>query len=213
MAAPAKVQFYTDPECPWAWRTALWAIEAREVRPIEIEWRFFSLSQQNLGNDYAADRHGQSHDLMRTLILVRRKHGNDAVERLYLEFGDGIHGDRVNLDDQAWIRGCLERAGLDPNLHQAAMADPSTHDELMAEHNGAKENLGAFGVPTILFAGSDIAFFGPVIDPVPTGEAAGELWDHFSWFLTQSNAYEIKRLRQGRRGPQHRLRPATPARA
>ncbi len=211
MTAPAKLKFYTDPECPWAWRTALWAVEARTVRPIEIEWRFFSLAEANKGNDYAAERHAQSHNLMRLLVLVRRTAGNDAAERLYLELGDGIHGDRVNLDDAAWIGGCLERSGLDANLFQAALADPSTETELMNEHNQAKDELSAFGVPTLVLEGSDVALFGPVIDPVPTDEAAGVLWDHFSWFLTRSNAWEIKRSRKGKRGPQHRLRAATGA--
>ena len=39
------VDFYFDPSCPWAWRTALWIQEVEKVRPIEVTWKFFSLAK------------------------------------------------------------------------------------------------------------------------------------------------------------------------
>jgi len=39
-------------------------------------------------------------------------------------------------------------------------------------------------------------FFGPVITSVPTGEDAGELWDHIAWLATRDDFFEYKRSRR-----------------
>jgi hypothetical protein len=40
--------------------------------------------------------------------------------------------------------------------------------------------------------------FGPVIDSVPQGEAAGELWDRLVWLMRQPSFFEVKRSRKKR---------------
>ena len=68
-----------------------------------------------------------------------------------------------------------------------------TEAEVRKEH-ASIAGSGAFGVPTLVV--DDAApLFGPVIDAVPTGEAAGELWDHVTWLLRQPNFLELKRVR------------------
>ncbi len=44
----------------------------------------------------------------------------------------------------------LGRMGLDPGLVDAAIADPTTGDEVLAEHRRVTE-AGGFGVPTLFF--------------------------------------------------------------
>lgn len=44
---PASINFHFDPLCPLAWRTALWIREVRNVRPVNVTWRFFSLEVVN----------------------------------------------------------------------------------------------------------------------------------------------------------------------
>jgi hypothetical protein len=39
------------------------------------------------------------------------------------------------------------------------------------------------------------AIFGPVIDEVSQGEAAGELWDRVKWLAQQEHFFELKRSR------------------
>jgi len=41
----------------------------------------------------------------------------------------------------------------------------------------------------------EIAFFGPVVTPAPTGEAAGRLWDGVLLVAGTPGFYEIKRTR------------------
>jgi len=50
-------------------------------------------------------------------------------------------------------------------------------------------------VPWLVLDGQNFGFYGPVVDEVPQGAAALELWSHMSWLLTQPYVYEIKRER------------------
>jgi hypothetical protein len=51
-----------------------------------------------------------------------------------------------------------------------ALDDPSTHDEVRADHDRVT-GLGGWGVPTLVFGGAQ-ALFGPVLIDPPAGEAA-----------------------------------------
>ncbi len=193
---PASINFHFDPACPLAWRTALWMREVREVRPVDVTWRFFSLEvvnrKEGVTPDFQKDGSWAAH---RTLALARRQGGNAAVERLYLELGAAQHGRRESIRDVAIIQAAAKQADLDPSMVEAALADESTIRDVLADHEEAVSRYRAFGVPTIAIEGSDVGFYGPIIRLVPRGEDAGEMWDHFHWALHQPDLYELKRDR------------------
>jgi predicted DsbA family dithiol-disulfide isomerase len=192
----AKIHFHFDPLCPLAWRTALWIREARNVRPIEVTWRFFSLEIINRKEGATPNfQKDASWPALRTLALARRKGGNDAVERLYLTLGAAQHGRKESIRELEVIQAALKKAELDPAWAEEALADESTREEVLADHNEAVERYQAFGVPTIAFEGSTTGFYGPIIREVPRGEEAGEWWDHLEWSLRQPNLFELKRDR------------------
>jgi|SRR5579875_756512 predicted DsbA family dithiol-disulfide isomerase len=196
MAQSETVAFYFDPICPWAWRAADWIREVRQVRPVEVEWRFFSLEEVNKGDKTVDWEGGRSAPALRVLALVRRQHGNDAVDRLYAALGQARFVRNEELSNPAVIEQALASAGLDPGLRAAALADASTRDEVLREHYAVVEHMEAFGVPTlVLDGGRGPGIFGPVINPVPRGEEAGQLWDRLVWLMRQPGFYEIKRTR------------------
>jgi len=196
--APAKIHFHFDPLCPLAWRTALWVREVRTVRPLEITWRFFSLEVINRKEgDMPNFQTDASWPALRTLALARRKEGNEAVERLYLALGAARHGRREDIREVGVIQAALRKAELDPHWVEEALADETSKEEVLADHNEAVQRYRAFGVPTIAFEGSEVGFYGPIIREVPRGEEAGEWWDHLEWSLRQPNLFEIKRERGG----------------
>jgi predicted DsbA family dithiol-disulfide isomerase len=193
---PTSINFHFDPLCPLAWRTALWIREVRKVRPVDVTWRFFSLEvvnrKEGVTPDFQKDGSWAAH---RTLALARRQGGNDAVERLYLALGAAQHGRRESIKDLEIIQAAAKQADLDPGIVEAALADESTIQDVLADHEEAVRRYRAFGVPTLAIEGSDVGFYGPIIQFVPRGEDAGEMWDYTSWALRQPNLFELKRDR------------------
>jgi 2-hydroxychromene-2-carboxylate isomerase len=193
---PTRINFHFDPLCPLAWRTFLWIREAREVRSIDITWRFFSLEVVNRKEGVIPDfQNDGSWASERTLALVRRQGGNEDVERLYKTLGAAQHGRRESIKDRAVIQAAVKHADLDPGIVEAALYDESTIQDVLDDHEEAVARYRAFGVPTIAIEGSNVGFYGPIIQYVPRGEDAGEMWDHLEWALGQPNLFELKRDR------------------
>jgi predicted DsbA family dithiol-disulfide isomerase len=193
---PVSIDFHFDPACPLAWRTFLWIREARKVRPINITWRFFSLEVVNRKEGVTPDyQNAGSWAAHRMLALARRQGGNEAVERLYQTLGAARHGHGENIKQPDVLRAAAKQADLDPGIVDAALADESTIQDVLADHQEAVQRYRAFGVPTIAIEGSDVGFYGPIIQYVPRGEDAGELWDYTAWALRQPNLFELKRDR------------------
>jgi hypothetical protein len=173
--------------------------QVRRVRPVGVRWRFFSLEEINKGDGTVDWEGGRSAPILRVLALVRRRHGDDGVDRFYDALGRARFVDEKELDGPT-VEAALETAGLDAGLRAEALADPATRDEVFAEHAAIAERLEAFGVPTlVLDEGDGPGIFGPVINPVPEGEAAGELWDRVLWLTRQEGFFELKRSRPRRR--------------
>jgi 2-hydroxychromene-2-carboxylate isomerase len=190
-----EVDFYFDVSCPWAWRTALWIREVAKVRPIQVTWKFLSLAKINEAGDYSRDSHTASHATFPLLARARAQGGNEAVERLYMALGQARHERKESLADAAVIERALTEAGLDPAWRTEAAAEPGMEERILAEHQEGVERLKAFGVPTLSINGQR-GFFGPVITSVPTGEDAGELWDHIAWLAAREDFFEYKRSRR-----------------
>lgn len=80
--APAQVDFWFDPICPWCWITSRWIGEVQKVRNIEVTWRPFSLSMHNQGRDLPADYQAamdRSWAPTRLITAVRELHGNEVI--------------------------------------------------------------------------------------------------------------------------------------
>lgn len=189
------VDFYLDTACPWSWRTSVWMREVAKVRPVDVHWKFFSLEEINRSinpDQPPRESHLASRRTFRTMVLARRRHGDEGVDRLYIAFGTARHEEKKDLDETT-VRACIEQAGFSPSLLDEALADPTTEEEYLAEHRAIAEQ-GCFGVASLVIDGSE-PIFGPVVVPVPTGEEAGELWDHVKAMSTKSYFFELKRTR------------------
>lgn len=194
-----RVRFHFDPTCPWAWQTALWAREVERVRDVEFEWRLFSLRLVNEDpDDPLTDPQANSVPALRALALIGREHGNDAVWRAYHAMGRRIHDGEETLAPGT-LGVSLADADLDPGIVERAMADPTTADDVRAQHRAAVDDVEAFGVPTMILP-SGRGMFGPVVSLAPGGEEAGELWDHVRWLVDRDGFFELKRERDRRAG-------------
>jgi protein-disulfide isomerase-like protein with CxxC motif len=193
-----KVKFHFDPRCPWCYQTSRWIRRLEELGEVEADWGIFSLEVVNLeaGKD-PRDIDAVSGPALRTAIVIRDNFGSKAIGPFYAALGKRIWETVPPAEDQlAAVRESLEEAGLDPSLVDKAMADESTWDAVLAEHNELIANTRSFGVPTIVLEGGEgLAIFGPVISELPTDDDGVELWKHVSWLARYENFSELKRDR------------------
>ncbi len=133
--------------------------------------------------------------MLRVAALLRRQpepRGNALVDRFYEVAGRMLHDDGLKVHTPAGVEAVLDEIGEDTALVGLAIGDPSTHDDVLADHQRALD-LGGFGVPTLVIAPADTTIFGPVITPAPTGEEAGRLWDLVLAWQEFPHLYEIRR--------------------
>lgn len=193
------VEFFFDPMCPWAYRASLWIRQVRSGLGIDVTWRFFSLEETNRaeGKKHPWQRdwsYGWSQ--MRLGALVRR-HGQDAVDRWYAATGESCFDRGEPSFTPDGQRAVLGRLGWPTDLLDRALADPSTSDEVHADHEYLTRTFGGHGVPTLVFPASDEqqtqAVFGPVVLTPPAGEAAVRLWHLVTGWREFGDLYEIRR--------------------
>jgi 2-hydroxychromene-2-carboxylate isomerase len=189
------VDFWFDPVCPWAWIGSRWLLEAATVRDLEPRWHVMSLSVLNEGRDMPEDYRkmmDESWGPVRVCIAAEKDHGPAALLPLYTALGNRFHHDKAPRD-RATITAALAEAGLPESLADA-MNDTAYDDALRESHHRGMDPVGyEVGTPVIHVDG--VAFFGPVVTPIPRGEAAGRLWDGVVLVAGTDGFYELKRTR------------------
>ena len=202
---PQNVEFWFDPACPWCWMTSRWLTEVSEVRGFDVTWNSFSLHFLNEGRDMPADKHEQHLKMLAPLRVIekaRELHGDAVIGKLYTELGTRIHpGGRSDIDEI--IAEALAAADLPADLAEVAHRVGDEEDELDARLRAstarALDLVGRdVGIPIIAVDGH--AFFGPVVSPAPTGDAALKLFDGVVAAAGVEGFYELKRTRDV--GPQ-----------
>lgn len=195
-----------DPKCPWAWNASRWLLEAESVRDVHVNFHVMSLHILNENRDvddwyrsWLSDTLGPA----RLAIAVEQKYGNPALRDFYTEIGTRIHLRKQAIGPKLYAE-TLETLGHDASLADAP--DSLDHDgALLASHNTGLDLVGEdLGTPTIHLPGPDgepVAFFGPVLTPIPRGEEAGTIMDGVLALARARGFYELKRG--------NRPRPAT----
>ena len=146
--------------------------------------------------------------MMRIGALLRRIDPG-LLDRWYLAAGTALHVEGHKPHRREVAEALIGQLGLDPGLVGQALADPSTHDEVRADHDRVT-GLGGWGVPTLVFGGGQ-ALFGPVLIEPPSGEAAIRLWELLTGWLDFPNLYEVQRPKTpGRPAGHRRDLPALP---
>jgi len=192
------VDFWADPLCPWTWLTAQWLLEVEQVRDVRTVFHVMSLSVLN--DDDPSPAWPQGWGPVRVLTAADLSLGPEAVRPLYLALARLIHHENHQSFNRDLYAHALTRAGLPHTLANAA-GSPFYDDEVRLRHRYAMALVGSqVGCPVTRIprrGGEPAAFFGPVVNPCPRGEAAGTLWDSVALAAESEFFFELKRSRTG----------------
>ena len=193
----AAVDFHFDIMCPWAYQASIWMRDVRDQLGLQVRWRFFSLEEINRaeGKKHPWEREwSYGWSMMRVGALLQRI-DPALLDRWYYAAGTALHveGRKPHRPEVAEELISAE-LGLDPALVRQAIEDPTTTDDVRADHERVT-SLGGWGVPTLVFA-DDTALFGPVLIDPPTGDAAVRLWQLMTGWLEFPKLYEVQRPKQ-----------------
>jgi protein-disulfide isomerase-like protein with CxxC motif len=193
---PTEVDFWFDPLCPWAWITSRWMLEVEKVRPVHTRWHVMSLAVLNSGRDDLPEQYKellqQAWGPVRVCIAAEQKFGPEVLLPLYTAIGNRFHLEKAERD-RATIEAALTEAGLPTELADAM--DSTEYDEaLRASHAEGIDRVG-YDVGTPVISVDGVSFFGPVVSPIPRGEAAARLWDGVLLVSGTDGFFELKRSR------------------
>jgi len=193
-----NVDFWFDPICPWAWITSRWILEVAPMRHLTVRWHVMSLSVLNEGRDLSAE-YRERMDIawgpVRVLIAAQQRHGDDVLLPLYTALGMRFHLEHAPIE-RATVEAALADCELPADLAEA-MTSTDYDTLLQASHEDGIQRVGLeVGTPIISVNGA--SFFGPVVTPMPKGEAAARLWDGVVLVTGTDGFFELKRTRDRR---------------
>jgi 2-hydroxychromene-2-carboxylate isomerase len=192
----ATANFWFDPLCPWAWIASRWMLEVQEVRPVDVSWHIMSLAELNSGREELSDKYKklmqEAWGPVRVCMAATAERGAEVLGPLYTALGTRFHNEKLPRERATYV-AALEEVGLPAALADAA-DDPSWDDAIRVSHHEGMDPVGMdVGTPVIEVEG--VSFFGPVISPIPKGDAAGKLWDGVVLVAATDGFFELKRSR------------------
>jgi hypothetical protein len=173
-------------------------LEVATVRPIDIRFNLMSLYLLNADKEMTPERRSRmeiGRSIGRVVMAAAKEHGDGVLAPLYTALGRRLHNERREPGKEM-VAEALAEADLPADLMAAWESDDL--DALVeASHTEGQGRVGLdVGTPIISVEG--VSFFGPVVTPAPTGEAAGRLWDGVVLVAATPGFYELKRTRDER---------------
>ena len=192
-------EFWFDPLCPWAWITSRWALEVEKVRDVDVSFHLMSLAYLNADKPDLSEEYRKFLETawgpVRIVEAARQAKGQEIVLPLYSAMGTRLHNNGEPRELPTFAAAIAD-VGLPDDLIDAA-TDESFDEEIKKSHHRGMDQVGyEVGTPTIAVNG--IAFFGPVVTPIPRGEAAGRLWDGVLLVAGTDGFFELNRTRDRR---------------
>jgi predicted DsbA family dithiol-disulfide isomerase len=156
-------EVFFDYLCPFVYRMAvlLDAVRATGRRALEIDWRYFSLSQVNSKEegwtvwDASPSLPVRGRTAFQAAEAARRQGRFDS---LHIPLLLARHRDRLDIDSRAVVEQVAEQAGLEMARFRHDLDDPALLQALARDHREAVSERGVFGTPTLVFGDGAAAY-------------------------------------------------------
>jgi len=167
-----------------------------ELPELNVEWRSFSLEQQNSkeGPEWKAWEQGPEYE-PRGLLALRagvgsRAYGSDISWKFTLALLKARHEDKADIRIMSVVLDVAESVGIDRDDFEAKINDPEAIATVAREHEQAAEQE-IFGTPSYVFEGAKPAFLKMY---VPPDDQALEAWNAISSLAAANIQFgELKR--------------------
>ena len=170
--ALTPVDFWLDPHVPLGLDHLTLAARGREGPAVEARWHVMSLSMLNKDRELSED-YRRSMDRawgpVRVCMAAVKAKGDDILLPMYTAIGTRVH-DEGRRDPEV-LAEALADVGLPAEL--ATATESTEFDEAIEQVARGGHGLVGDDVGTPIIRVGPAAIFGPVVTPIPRGEAAG----------------------------------------
>ena len=195
------VDFWFDPVCPYSWTASRWLREVGRRRPLVVRHHVMSLYLLNEHRTDVAPDYRRSVEASRgparVATAAATRFGEEVLADFYTAFGSLVFDVWRRPSAQEYhevLRVALPRAGLPLDLEDAMESDE--HDAAMrASHEAGVALVGSeVGTPVTSIEG--VAFYGPVLNAIPRGADADDVFEGARLLAGYPQFFELKRTRE-----------------
>jgi len=195
-----KFDVFFDYQCPFVYRAAevIDAVRRSGERDIDVQWRYFSLTQVNSKDEGWTVWGAPTSQPVRgrlAFMAAEAARRQGKFDELHWPLLRARHRDGLDLDDPSVVEDVARKAGLDVERLRRDVSDPTTLDALAADHIAAVRDLGVFGTPTLVFEDGAAAYVRLSANAIEDG--AVEVFDRLvEVAAAEPRILEIKRPRR-----------------
>jgi predicted DsbA family dithiol-disulfide isomerase len=199
---PVVLDVYYDFLCPWAYRGSEFLRDVQEQvgkENLKINWRFFPLEQVNSDNgpewklwEQPDDYESRGLGMFRAALAAWNQDQGDRFDKFHQLVFQTRHGEFTVDGERPDFARIAELAGLDVDQFNKDLTDRTLLSRIGEDYEYAREELGVFGVPTLVFENNNAAYI--KILPKPEPDQVMAVWDEVRQTIAnRPSIYEIKR--------------------
>ncbi len=190
-----EFEVYYDYLCPFVYRASLLLASVAAKRPLDVHWRYFSLTQVNSTDEGWTAWDAPAGEKVRgrlAFMAAEAARRQDRFDRFHATLLRARHEGRLNIDEVDAIEQAAEDSGLDLDRFRRDLADPTILGALARDHTHAVSVHGVFGTPTFVFPNGASAYIR--IAEVPGADDALTMFDSLIAIAAdETRVLEIKR--------------------
>ena len=194
------VDFWFDPVCPYSWTASRWLQEVGARSQLRVRHHVMSLyllnqDRTDVAAEYRRSVEG-SRGPARVATGVEVRFGHEVLADFYTAFGERVFDvwrRPTAAEYHGVIRAALAQLRLPAGLEDAMESDDYDAPMRLSHDAGAALVGSEVGTPITSIGG--VAFFGPVLNGIPRGEQAVEVFEGARLLAGYPQFYELKRTR------------------